>query len=103
MGRRSSWPLSATTSPQHGLAYLIFDLGGEDAVLEWVRSTGLRPVLEALAQDERQRFLDRYRAALLEAYPPRPDGLLRRVYANTFLNGDAPSTPTSFWSSPAWL
>jgi trans-aconitate methyltransferase len=34
---------------------------GEDPILEWVRGTGLRPVLHALDGDERQVFLDAYR------------------------------------------
>lgn len=53
-------------------------LEGEDAVLEWVRGTGLRPILHALDEGERATFLSTYRRRLLEAYPPRADG--RTVY-----------------------
>lgn len=49
-------------------------LTGDDPVLEWVKGTALRPVLEGLAPDELQRFLDLYRARLAEAYPRRPRG-----------------------------
>ncbi|GHC64243.1 trans-aconitate 2-methyltransferase [Streptomyces cinnamoneus] len=61
-------------------------LTGEDPVLDWIRGTGLRPVLTALAGDPAAEaaFLDAYRALLREAYPPRPDGTLfpfRRVFA----------------------
>ena len=49
-------------------------LEGEDPVLEFVRSTGLRPVLEALEGAEREAYLEDYRARLREAYPRRPDG-----------------------------
>jgi trans-aconitate 2-methyltransferase len=49
-------------------------LEGEDPVLEWVRGTGLRPILAGLGDDERARFLAVYRRRLRAAYPPRPDG-----------------------------
>jgi trans-aconitate 2-methyltransferase len=49
-------------------------LEGNDPVLEWVKGTGLRPVLSELQGDERERFLEIYRSRLLEAYPKRSDG-----------------------------
>jgi trans-aconitate 2-methyltransferase len=47
-------------------------LHGEDAVLDWVKGTGLRPVLTRLADDPaaRAEFLDEYGKLLREAYPP---------------------------------
>ncbi|MFH0519907.1 trans-aconitate 2-methyltransferase [Streptomyces sp. M41] len=61
-------------------------LTGADPVLDWVKGTGLRPVLTALADDPEARdaFLDDYRAALREAYPPGPHGTpfpFRRIFA----------------------
>jgi trans-aconitate 2-methyltransferase len=61
-------------------------LHGEDPVLDWVRGTGLRPVLTALADDPeaREEFLAEYRTALREAYPPGPHGTpfpFRRIFA----------------------
>jgi trans-aconitate 2-methyltransferase len=53
-------------------------LEGDDPVLEWVRGTALRPVLESLADDEREIFLDKYRQRLRKAYPVKPDG--RTIY-----------------------
>lgn len=49
-------------------------LEGEDPVLDWVKGTGLRPVLTALADDEEatEAFLGEYRALLREAYPATP-------------------------------
>jgi trans-aconitate 2-methyltransferase len=45
-------------------------LNGQDAVLEWVKGTGLRPVLEALAGGEEEaEFLASYGAALRASYP----------------------------------
>ena len=49
-------------------------LEGEDAVLEWVRATGLRPVLNGLAGADLERFLAVYRERLRAAYPRRADG-----------------------------
>lgn len=61
-------------------------LTGEDPVLDWVKGTGLRPVLTALADDPaaRETFLTAYRAALREAYPAGPHGTpfpFRRIFA----------------------
>lgn len=49
-------------------------LAGEDPVLEWVRGTGLRPVLAALVGSEATRFSEQYAALLREAYPRREYG-----------------------------
>jgi trans-aconitate 2-methyltransferase len=44
-------------------------LQGEDPVLEWLRGTGLRPVLAALPEDEADAFSSEYAALLRQAYP----------------------------------
>ena len=49
-------------------------LEGEDPVLEWVRATGLRPILNALQGTERERFIEVYRERLRRAYPRRAGG-----------------------------
>jgi trans-aconitate 2-methyltransferase len=60
-------------------------LTGADPVLEWVRSTVLRPVLARLDDGEAADFAALYASALREAYPPRPDGTtllpFRRIFA----------------------
>ncbi len=61
-------------------------LTGEDPVLDWVKGTGLRPVLTALADDPQTRddFVSRYRDALRKAYPAGPHGTpfpFRRIFA----------------------
>jgi trans-aconitate 2-methyltransferase len=45
-----------------------------DAIVEWVKGTGLRPFLEDLNGEERAAFLVTYGAAVDAAYPPRSDG-----------------------------
>ena len=60
-------------------------LEGEDPVLEWVSGTGLRPILNGLAGEERDRFLERYRAALRDAYPRRPDGATLYPFRRLFI------------------
>jgi trans-aconitate 2-methyltransferase len=59
-------------------------LSGPDPVLEWVRGTGLRPILAALAPDEQAAFEIEYAAALRRAYPATEHGTLfpfRRIFA----------------------
>jgi trans-aconitate 2-methyltransferase len=59
-------------------------LTGADAVLEWMRGTGLRPVLDALADDgERAAFESLYAERLRAAYPPASVGTVlpyRRIF-----------------------
>ncbi|MEO7447676.1 MAG: methyltransferase domain-containing protein, partial [Humibacillus sp.] len=58
--------------------------GAPHPVLEWVRSTGLRPVLGVLTDDaERTTFLTAYEQGLEEAYPRR-DGVVLFPFTRTF-------------------
>jgi trans-aconitate 2-methyltransferase len=45
-------------------------LTGADPVVEWVRGTGLRPVLHALPDGVREQFLELYTDRMRRAYPP---------------------------------
>ncbi|MEU1124949.1 trans-aconitate 2-methyltransferase [Streptomyces sp. NPDC005899] len=61
-------------------------LRGEEAVLDWVKGTGLRPVLTALADDPEacDAFVTAYRDLLRTAYPAGPHGTVfpfRRIFA----------------------
>ncbi|WP_159616301.1 trans-aconitate 2-methyltransferase [Arthrobacter zhaoguopingii] len=59
-------------------------LQGEDPVLEWVRGTGLRPVLAALPEAEAAEFEEGYARLLRQAYPAESFGTVfpfRRIFA----------------------
>jgi trans-aconitate 2-methyltransferase len=59
-------------------------LPGPDPVLEWLRGTGLRPVLAALSAEDGAAFSAALAEALRDAYPATEHGTLfpfRRVFA----------------------
>lgn len=49
------------------------------AIVTWVRSTGLRPFLDALGEEHHLAFLSHYETMIEAAYPPRADG--KRLFA----------------------
>ncbi len=60
-------------------------LSGDDPVLEWVKGTALRPILEELGDDDRDRFLATYRSKLRSAYPQRQDGTTLYPFPRLFI------------------
>ena len=60
-------------------------LTGEDPVLEWVKGTGLRPILNGLKDDERETFLITYRRRLREVYPAKSDGCTLYPFRRLFI------------------
>ena len=60
-------------------------LTGPDPVLQWISSTALRPVRDALDADAYAAFRAELAPRLRAAYPPRPDGTtwfpFRRIFA----------------------
>lgn len=64
-------------------------LAGEDPVLEWVRGTGLRPVLAALPSTDATEFEASYRELLRRAYPRQDFGTVF-PFLRTFAVGQRP-------------
>jgi trans-aconitate 2-methyltransferase len=60
-------------------------LEGTDPVLEWVKGTGLRPVLNGLVDAEREIFLAEYTRRLRAAYTQRADGKTLYPFRRLFL------------------
>ena len=60
-------------------------LEGDDPILEWVKATGLRPILNGLRGAERERFIEEYCARLRTAYPLRADGSTLYPFRRLFM------------------
>jgi len=49
-------------------------LDGAPGIVAWIASTGLRPYLDLLDEDEQRQFIEGYTSRVAEAYPLREDG-----------------------------
>lgn len=76
-------PFCASVNVWHTSYY--HALEGHEAIVEWVKGTGLRPFIDPLAPDEREAFLRRYLERLKEAYPKNSDGTVLLKYPRLFL------------------
>lgn len=65
-------------------------LSGPDPVLEWVKGTGLRPVLAALDGTGQDLFLAQYAQALRGAYPAWSNGLTPLPFRRIFVVAHTP-------------
>jgi trans-aconitate 2-methyltransferase len=59
-------------------------MDGPQAIIAWLRGTGLRPFLARLTAQEQPVFLERYAALLTEAYPAQADGKIMLPYPRLF-------------------
>ncbi len=62
-------------------------LEGVDGIVSWLMTTGLRPWLDPLPEDERAEYLARYRELLRGAYPEQADGMVLLRFPRLFIVG----------------
>jgi len=61
-------------------------LEGDDAIVEWMKGTGLRPYLQALATEaERESFIALYRRSVAIDFPQREDGVTLFPFPRLFI------------------
>ena len=60
-------------------------LADATAVVDWVRSTGLRPFIDPLTDEERKVFLADYTARIAQAYPAAGDGKVLLRFPRLFI------------------
>ncbi|KIW58570.1 hypothetical protein PV05_03078 [Exophiala xenobiotica] len=76
-------PLCSGVDIWHTHYYHILD--DHQAIVEWVKGTGLRPYIDPLQQGEKKGFLKAYLKKIEELYPPLLDGKVCLKYPRLFV------------------
>lgn len=76
-------PLSSRVDLWHTIYY--HPLANAEAIVEWVKGTGLRRWLDALEEKDRPAYLEAYTEAIRKAYPPLDDGRVLLRFPRLFI------------------
>jgi trans-aconitate 2-methyltransferase len=60
-------------------------LDDHQAIVEWVKGTGLRPFIDPLSPEDKERYLSEYLKELKGAYTPADDGKVLLSYPRLFM------------------
>jgi trans-aconitate 2-methyltransferase len=59
--------------------------GGPNAIVEWFKGTGLQPYLNPLDENERSKFIHKYKEAVAKAYTVYADGTVLLPFPRLFI------------------